>query len=478
MLAGDSDVVTWTRGLLTAYGFEVAIERDTEGALGALAESAFDLLISDWHLEPANGIELCSAIRRWPRLSCLPIVALISAESGHSASEALAAGADEFLATPCAPAELLARVRATLRSARLSASEARLRALMSIVPGAIYRCAFDSDWTMEIISDEIERISGYPAPDFVNSASRSFASIIHSGDRQSVEDAVVEAAAEGRPFTMEYRIVGADGAVVWVQERGQMVRGHSGRCWLDGVIFDLTERKRTEEELRANLARQAAGNARARIARDLHDSVSQALFSMTLHARAAQISLEGEGIGPEHDAVRNIAELHQLTQNALAEMRALIFELRPAALQEEGLVAALQKHAAAVTAREQLTVEVSATNGPLELEDSVQEELYSLAQEALHNVVKHAQASAAQIVLKRDPAALDTLVLEVRDDGCGFDDHAPRPGHLGLITMRERAERAGGRLTVDSRPGAGTTVRATVPRAMRELTARGERSEE
>lgn len=203
----------------------------------------------------------------------------------------------------------------------------------------------------------------------------------------------------------------------------------------------------------------AAGLAeRQRLARDLHDSVSQALFSMTMHARAAERRLAD--LGPEADRAREeVAMLHELTRGALAEMRALIFELRPQSLTDEGLVAALRRQGAAVSAREHVSVEVHGPQERLPLGAAAEEHLYRIALEAVHNAVKHGHPTTVVV----DVAAEEDVRLEVVDDGIGFDPARSRPGHLGLGTMRERAESLGGTLDVTSRPGAGTTVVATVP---------------
>lgn len=206
----------------------------------------------------------------------------------------------------------------------------------------------------------------------------------------------------------------------------------------------------------------AAGVAeRQRLARDLHDSVSQALFSMTMHTRAAERRLAH--LGPEADPARaEVAQLQELTRGALAEMRALIFELRPQSLAEEGLVAALRKQAAAVSAREQLEVEVRGPEHRLPLTPAAEEHLYRIALEALHNAVKHGHPTAVTVDVAADG---DEVRVDVTDDGIGFDPSLRRPGHLGLGTMGERAESLGGTLAIVSRPGSGTTVVATVPAA-------------
>jgi signal transduction histidine kinase len=154
-----------------------------------------------------------------------------------------------------------------------------------------------------------------------------------------------------------------------------------------------------------------------------------------------------------------LGELRSLERDALAEMRALIFELRPGHLEELGLEQALRMHATAVQGRTGLPIAVDCEpvdRAPLAVEDA----LYRIAQEALHNVVKH--AGAREVRLDVDPVA-DGVRLRVVDDGRGFDPLTVPDGHLGLAGMRSRAERLGGTLTVTAAPGRGTTIEVVVP---------------
>jgi signal transduction histidine kinase len=226
-----------------------------------------------------------------------------------------------------------------------------------------------------------------------------------------------------------------------------------------GSIRDIAERERLERHLRSQAAELAASNERATLARELHDSVTQALFSMGLTARSLEMLLESDPPA----ARRKLVELRELQRDALAEMRALIFELRPASLEQDGLVQALRNHAAAVRGRTGLDVRVDVEPDPFErVPLAVEEALYRIAQEALHNVVKHARANSVRIALSRSPFRIG---VSVEDDGEGFDPARVESGHLGLTGMRQRAELAGGELHVVSRPRSGTRIEAFAPLA-------------
>ena len=161
-----------------------------------------------------------------------------------------------------------------------------------------------------------------------------------------------------------------------------------------------------------------------------------------------------------------MAYVLQLAEAGISEMRALIFELRPESLEQEGLVAALEKHAASLRARYQLEVAVDLCGEP-DVPLPAKEALYRIAQEALHNVVKHANATRARIGLRRVGRQL-RLVIE--DNGIGFDPLAIPRGHLGVVGMQQRAERIGAALEIGRRPGGGSRVRVSL--ALRAVTRR------
>jgi PAS domain S-box-containing protein len=194
---------------------------------------------------------------------------------------------------------------------------------------------------------------------------------------------------------------------------------------------------------------------RQRLARELHDSVSQALYGIGLGARTAREWLDRDparAAGP-------LEYVHSLAQAGLAEMRALIFELRPDSLEKEGIVAALGKQAAVLRSRHGIEVTTDLDPAPA-LPVAVQEALYRIAQEGLNNVVKHAEATRVEIVLRTVDGGAQ---IQIHDDGIGFDPDAPHPGHLGLETMRERATALGGTLQIETAPDQGTRLLAWIP---------------
>jgi signal transduction histidine kinase len=195
---------------------------------------------------------------------------------------------------------------------------------------------------------------------------------------------------------------------------------------------------------------------RQRLARELHDSVTQSLYSVTLYANAAVLALAA---GKHEVAAGYLQEMQEIAQEGMRDMRLLIFQLHPPVLETEGLVAALQARLAAVEGRAGLQAEFR-VEGERRLPIAVESELYWIAQEALNNVRKHAAAQHVTVYLRFTPA---TISLEVRDDGVGFDPQAvPVEAQGGMRTIAERTARIGGKLTHTSAPGQGTLVKVEV----------------
>jgi PAS domain S-box-containing protein len=207
--------------------------------------------------------------------------------------------------------------------------------------------------------------------------------------------------------------------------------------------------------LLADAQDSAALEERQRLARELHDSVSQALYGIALGSKSALSQLYTH---PERVEER-LQYVLAMTEAAISEMRALIFELRPELLETEGLGGALAKLAAAARVRHHLEAQCHiGTEPPLPMNHK--SALYRVAQEALHNVVKHARSRRVRLSLTTENGLVR---LEVSDDGVGFDPQARFAGRLGLSSMRERVEALQGTLEITSAPGRGTRLLATLP---------------
>ena len=223
---------------------------------------------------------------------------------------------------------------------------------------------------------------------------------------------------------------------------------------------EVEQRTQVEEALRQSEMEKAVAAERSRLARDLHDVVTQTLFSASLIAEALPASWERN---PE-EGRQLLKELRQLTQGALAEMRTLLLELRPAALIEANLGDLLRQLAEAAIGREGIPITVT-VEGECSLPSDVHITLYRIAQEALNNVTKHARASRVAIRLCCVlPPSLEraeegkTVTLFIGDDGCGFDLDDVPSDRMGLSGMRERAETIGAALTIESEIGRGTEI--------------------
>jgi signal transduction histidine kinase len=224
---------------------------------------------------------------------------------------------------------------------------------------------------------------------------------------------------------------------------------------LVGAIADQAAITLINHELFQEAQGGAAIEERQRLARELHDSVSQALYGIALGARTARTLLDRDP-SKVHEPLDYVLAL---ADTGLREMRALIFELRPESLEQEGLMAAIEEHSQALARRHQFAVRLDIPHEP-DLPLPEKEALYRIAQEALHNVAKHAHATNVDITLRTGAERVELLVS---DDGRGFDPALQYAGHLGLHSMRERATRLGGGLEIESAPAQGTRVRAWLP---------------
>ena len=335
--------------------------------------------------------------------------------------------------------------------AELEESERRYRHLVDNSPDIVW--SVDADGRLTFFSDSLQARTGWKPEELIGQPFTALAGEETLPAAIAAWETLKQNPDREQRVRLDFAL--ADGRVsqTEVAMTGTIVDGRFAGA--HGAVRDISERERLEDDLRSQAAELAASQERAHLARELHDSVTQALFSMGLTLRTLEILL---ATNPEA-AGEKLVELRELQKDALAEMRTLIFELRPSSLESDGLVQALRTHATAVQRRTGLTIVVDAE--PIDrLALPAEEALYRIGQEALHNVVKHANASNVTLRIFREG---DEVRLSVSDDGIGFvPDDVPR-GHLGLIGMRQRVDLVGGELRVESRAGEGTLIEAAVP---------------
>jgi PAS domain S-box-containing protein len=334
----------------------------------------------------------------------------------------------------------------------LRASEERYRYLVKASPDVVW--AVDEDGVVTFMSDRIESLTGFAPEEIVG---KHFAELTDDGSIAATNaawDAVRRDPTGVYPLPVHLRRRSGDPVPVEVWVTG-MLRDEEF-AGAHGSIRDMREREGYERDLRRQAAELASSQERAHLARELHDSVTQALFSMTLVTRTTELLVDRD---PEA-AKEKLGSLRDLQREALAEMRALIFELRPGNIEQDGLLPALKTHTAALQGRIGLPIVVTSDLGD-RLPIVVEEVLYRISQEALHNIVKH--AGARQVTLAIEVVDGAGVRLRIVDDGKGFDPAAVPDGHLGLAGMRARAEKIGAAFTVDARPGSGTTIEVVVP---------------
>ena len=313
-------------------------------------------------------------------------------------------------------------------------------------------------------SDEIFRIFGME-PHKVSTTYQAFLEQVHPDDRTTVRAVIEDAFKYYRPFSCEYRITRLDGAVRIIHERGSVVADDAGKpIRVFGTAQDITERKHAEEELRTSRERLRALAAylqsvreeeRSRIARELHDEIGQALTGIKL---VLERSIREQSASVQANLTQALVVANEL----IGRVRDLSLELRPAMLDDLGLLAALRWHFERYTS--QVNIKVDFNQAGLErrrFQPEIETAAYRIVQEALTNVARHAKVERAEVNIRADDSMLR---IEVRDAGVGFPSGSVITSNTGgLSGMRERATMLGGQVIVDSAPGGGTLLTAELP---------------
>jgi PAS domain S-box-containing protein len=332
-------------------------------------------------------------------------------------------------------------------------------------------------------SDEIYRMTGRTRQEWGSGSLDAFLDIVHPDDRDNVEQVIQDAINEHKFYTVDHRIILPDGTEILVHEHGEVTYDESGEAIrIAGTVQDITKRKKIEAELEKhrdqleNLVAErttelmqieealkqsemekAITTERNRLARDLHDSATQSIYSLALLAEAGQRMIKS---GDFQQAEENQARLGDIAQQVLQEMRLLVFELRPQMLQSDGLIGALEQRLEAVERRAGIEARM-VVDVEIDLPEDLEKELFHITMEALNNSLKHAKASEVILSLRAEDG---NLILEVKDNGQGFNQELAKvKGGMGLASMGERVGNIGGKLTIHSEEHNGTTMKVIAP---------------
>ena len=375
--------------------------------------------------------------------------------------------------------------------AAIAESEEKFRTLVANVPGVVFRCELDADWTMHFISDTIEELSGYPASDFIDNRVRTFTSIIHPDDVEGLAAAVDAAVAAGRVYATEYRILTRTGEVRWVLERGQSVTAPDGHPVLDGAMIDITESKRAEAERERLLELEREQNERLLELDKLKDEfvalVSHELRTPLTSIRGyLELVLDGEAGDLTDEQRQFLGVVERNAERLLALVGDLLFlaqvEAGKLTLEMGAIdVAALASHSveAAQPLAEDKGITLTLAVGPVPLLAGDNARIAQLLDNLISNALKFTPEKGRVDV--RAHSLDGSAVIEVRDSGIGIPaeeeerlferffrssnatERQIQGTGLGLAISKAIVDAHGGHISVDSELNAGTTFRVSLP---------------
>ena len=349
------------------------------------------------------------------------------------------------------PAEPLTSGRPSVNDSGFLTDEEKLRIIADVSADAIY------DWDIQAgvtrWNHGMRTLFGY-----LGDAVQTHAwwqERVHPEDKDRVVNSVRKALEEKAAYwSEEYRFSRADGSTAHVIDRGYFIYDSDRNpLRMIGAMVDVTSRVTLAE-----VQVLSAVEERQRLARDLHDTVAQTLYSMTLLSEAVRrMAIAGD----LHQVQAYASRLGETAQQSLKEMRLLVYEMRTSMLENQGLSKAIQNRLDAVEKRSGIDVHFQ-TNLEGKLPEPLEKNLFYIISEALTNSLKHASATVVNIVLCVDEGV--EVALEVSDNGCGFDlDTAEAGGGIGLSSMRERVGKMSGQMMIKSEHQQGTRIQVRVP---------------
>ncbi|UII20456.1 PAS domain-containing protein [Fulvivirga ligni] len=334
----------------------------------------------------------------------------------------------------------------------LKRNQRRLSTLMSNLPGMVYRCKNDQDWTMLFVSEGAKNLTGYEPSDFINKKT-SFSDITLDKYREKLWADVQVALNNHASFTVEYEITTKSGEKKWVWEQGREVEDGV----LEGFISDISERKNSREKIIATII-ETEDRERQRIAKELHDSLGQKLTTVSLNFNSLKKDIE-----LNNTSVKKLNTGLNYLKEAIKDSREIAHNLMPQSIQDFGYVLSVQSLLADIGVVTDTKFEFYDNLDGARLPKNIELHLYRVTQEAVNNVLKYAKAKHVNIQLMLYE---DEVVLTIEDDGVGFDYQKKMEDEnqsFGLRSMTNRINSIFGSIEIDSSKGNGTVVIVEVP---------------
>ncbi len=484
--------------ILVEHGYEVRNARDGSTALMMAAAAPPGMILLDIQMPGIDGYQVCEELKSNPATREIPVLFLSAREEISDKIRGFAVGAVDYISKPYHTEDILARVETHLSISKMHmalverlnglsalhqmskaiASTRDLSQALEVVCKTI-TVLFDARFTFIALqandSTQLKGLIGFERTSGTISLASAGSTIFDSSlllSLQSEARSSVITNLQSLPFPEPVREYVREnnllaGLIVPLISRGIILGFLILAKDVSGYIFNRNEIElaetiatdiaaRIENDRLTEQARLAAVDAeRQRLARELHDSVTQSIYSLTLlssgwESMARQGTLE--------DPANSFHRLGAVGQQALREMRLLIHQLRPSNLEELGLANALQQRLDTVERRSNIDAQMIVQGDLAGLPPHVEDELFNIAQEALNNSLRHAMAGSVRVLIQED---LGKVALRVEDDGIGFNDSAKHLG-MGLKNMRERASSIGGEFSIQSLAEHGTRVTITV----------------
>lgn len=433
-----------------------------------------DCILLDYNLPDLNGLEFLSALADAVGEVRIPVMLLTGADSAVVAAAAMKCGARDYLGKDIDGQylDLLpAAIQRMLREQQLDEgkrqAEAKFRSLVEQIEAITYIVALDGSRTPLYISPQIQLLGFSPEEWLADPALH--ARQIHHEDRTSAITAIEENRNTGDPIRLEYRLLTRSGNILWFRDQAKAVTDDAGnKLFLQGILVDITQNKMAEEALRQSQAelRQLAAHQenikeaeRKRIAQEIHDELGGLLTGIKANVSVYLGRSARAGTAPD----QLLTEAMQLADTGFQAVRRVITDLRPSVLDQLGVWAALEWHTEQINKRSGVTClcKIDANAAMIDIDPDISTMLFRIVQEALTNVIRHAQASQVTV---RVSLQNQFLVLEVEDNGRGMaTSAAPNGASWGIVGMHERARYFGGELTITEHAGPGSLVMLRLP---------------